>query len=250
MLLTGKNIIKSFKNGNEKLVVLDNVSVEMENGEFVSVMGASGSGKSTLLYSLSGMDTIDSGEIIFDNKVLSEVDEDTMADIRRNEMGFVFQQPTLLKNFDIIDNIVFPQMRDKGKEKKSLYEEAFAIMKELGIYDLKDRKINQVSGGQLQRADIARALMNKPKILFADEPTGALNSKTSEEIMDVFSTIHGNGTAIMIVTHDVKVAGRADRVIFMKDGKIVGGIYLKSIPKEDISNRVERVIETTRELVI
>lgn len=250
ILLSGKNITKSFDSGSKKLVVLNDVSVDINEGEFIAIMGASGSGKSTLLYSLSAMDSIDLGEIIFNGKNLSKMEDKILSDIRRNEMGFVFQQPTLLKNLNIIDNIIFPQLRDRGKEIKELTKKAERIMEQLGIIDLKERSISQVSGGQLQRADISRALMNEPKLLFADEPTGALNSKTSAEIMDIFQYINEKGTAILLVTHDVKVAGKAQRVLFMKDGKIQGDLRFAQAEKNDSNNKIERVMERAFELGI
>lgn len=250
ILLSGKNITKSFDSGSKKLVVLNDVSVDINEGEFIAIMGASGSGKSTLLYSLSAMDSIDLGEIIFNGKNLSKMEDKILSDIRRNEMGFVFQQPTLLKNLNIIDNIIFPQLRDRGKEIKELTKKAERIMEQLGIIDLKERSISQVSGGQLQRADISRALMNEPKLLFADEPTGALNSKTYAEIMDIFQYINEKGTAILLVTHDVKVAGKAQRVLFMKDGKIQGDLRFAQAEKNDSNNKIERVMERAFELGI
>ncbi len=250
ILLSGINIVKSFVNGEATQRVLNGITLDIKHGEFVAIMGASGSGKSTLLYALSGMDNVDSGEVIFNDTDLSTASEIELADIRRKEMGFVFQQPTLLKNLNIIDNIIFPQLRDHKNKIQSLKEKALNKMEELGIGELSERSINQVSGGQLQRADICRSLMNEPKIIFADEPTGALNSSTSEEIMDIFSQINENGTAIVLVTHDIKVASRADRVLFMKDGAIVGDIELDKYDKQDFKIRLNEVIKHTQKLGI
>lgn len=166
--------------------MLDGVSVEIGGGEFVAVMGASGSGKSTLLYALSGMDGIDMGEVTFEGKPLSGLSDDALTDLRRTKMGFVFQQPTLLKNLNILDNILLPQMRDHRRNVKKLTVRARTLMEQVGIAELEQRDVTQVSGGQLQRAGICRALMSSPKIVFADEPTGALNSKSSDEIMTLF----------------------------------------------------------------
>lgn len=171
-LLSGKEMIKSFGEGEEKHRVLNGVSIEIESGGFVSIMGPSGSGKSTLLYALSGMDDIDSGEVAFEGQKLSGLSDDSLSDLRRSRMGFVFQQPTLLKNLNILDNIILLQTRDHHRNVKQLTQKARFLMKQMGIEDLEQRDITQVSSGQLQRAGICRALMSEPKIVFGDEPTG------------------------------------------------------------------------------
>lgn len=249
-ILVGKDIIKSFGTGAESQTVLDCVSVEIAEGEFVAVMGASGSGKSTLLYALSGMDSVDRGEIHFEGEDLSKLSDNMLSDIRRKKMGFVFQQPTLLKNLNLLDNILLPQMRNHRAHGKHLVKKARKLMVQVGIADLAERNITQVSGGQLQRAGICRALMNDPKILFADEPTGALNSKSSDEIMDAFSAIHQHGTAILLVTHDVKVAARAERVLFMQDGEIVSQLGMNEVNSNDIARKTEKILTETKRLKI
>lgn len=173
-LLSGKKIIKTFGVGEEKHRVLNEVSVTIGSGEFVSIMGPSGSGKSTLLYALSGMDGIDSGEVAFEGRRLSGLSDDALSDLRRNRMGFVFQQPTLLKNLNILDNIILPQTRDRKRNVKQLTAKARLLMRQMGIEDLEERDITQASGGQLQRAGICRALMGEPGIVFGDEPTGSV----------------------------------------------------------------------------
>lgn len=221
-ILVGKNIVKSFGEDVEKRNVLDGVSVEINEGEFVSVMGPSGSGKSTLMYVLSGMDNVDSGKVAFDGSELSTLSENELADIRRTNMGFVFQQPTLLKNLNILDNIILPSMRDQLDDAGKLTEKARTLMKKADILELEKRTITQASGGQLQRVGICRALMNNPKVIFGDEPTGALNSTSANEIMKLLAEIHRSGTTIVLVTHDVKVAAKTERVLFLFDGKIAG----------------------------
>lgn len=246
-ILIGKNIIKSFaETGN----VLDNVSVAIADGEFVAIMGPSGSGKSTLLFALSGMDSVDAGEILFMSKNLSETEEKELADIRRTQMGFVFQQPTMLANLNILDNIILPAMRGNHKNLGKITEKAKKRMQQTGIEELKDRDITQVSGGQLQRAGICRALINAPKILFADEPTGALNSKSAEEIMNAFSKVNAEGTTILLVTHDAKVATRANRVLFMKDGKITSELHFDQMHCCGIKERTEYILSKMREIDI
>ena len=201
-MIVGTNIEKSF--GQEK--VLRNVSVEIDAGEFVSIMGPSGSGKTTLMFALSGMDEIDGGSVQFDGKELATLSETALADLRRKQMGFVFQQPTLLKNLNVLDNIVLPAQKGNEKQAGNLMKKGQTLMEKMGIAGLEQRDITQVSGGQLQRAGICRALMGDPQIIFGDEPTGALNSKSAQEIMTLLSEINQQGTAICLVTHDAKVA--------------------------------------------
>lgn len=246
-LLSGKEIIKAFGAGDEKRNVLNGVSVEMQYGEFVSVMGPSGSGKSTLLYALSGMDKIDGGEVIFENRKLSDLSDDALADLRRNSMGFVFQQPTFLKNLNILDNIILPQTRDHHRNVKQLVQKARLLMKRMGIAELEQREITQVSGGQLQRAGICRALMSDPEILFGDEPTGALNSAAARDVMDLLSQIHAGGTAILLITHDASVAARADRVLFLRDGKIMRETKLGRFSGTDLTRRTGEIMEQMRD---
>ncbi|MFS0820095.1 ABC transporter ATP-binding protein [Bacillus sp. 1P02SD] len=240
-ILIGNHIVKMYGEGNEQRNVLDGVSVEINEGEFVTIMGPSGSGKSTLLFALSGTDSIDGGKVLFDGMDLSVCSENELSDIRRNKMGFVFQQPTMLKNLNIIDNIILPSMRDNRKNVAKISEKASSLMKRVGISELEKRDITQVSGGQLQRAGICRALMNDPDIIFGDEPTGALNSKSAREIMDLFSEINADGTAVMLVTHDAKVAARSERILFMKDGSIMTELKLHKFDGTDMDRRIEEV---------
>jgi putative ABC transport system ATP-binding protein len=249
-IIIGENIVKAFGEGDEKRNVLDGVSVEINESEFVAVMGPSGSGKSTLMFALSGMDGVDGGKVEFDGRDLSTVGEKELSDIRRTKMGFVFQQPTMLKNLNMHDNIILASMRDNRKNAAKISEKAEALMKRTGISELEKRDITQVSGGQLQRAGICRALMNSPKIIFGDEPTGSLNSKSAQEIMDIFSEINSEGTAIMLVTHDAKVAARTERIMFMRDGKIVNELKLPKFDGTDINGRVEEVTAKMLEIGI
>lgn len=246
-IIIGDQLVKSFGEGDEKRNVLDGVSVEINEGEFVAVMGPSGSGKSTLMFALSGTDGVNGGKVIMDDKNLAEIGENELSDIRRTKMGFVFQQPTMLKNLNILDNIILPSMRDNRKNAAQITEKARALMKRVGIAELEKRDITQVSGGQLQRAGICRALMNSPKIIFGDEPTGALNSKSAQEIMDIFSKINEAGTAVMLVTHDAKVAARTERIMFMRDGAIVSELNLPKFTGADMDGRIEQITVKMRE---
>ncbi|MDT2571213.1 ABC transporter ATP-binding protein [Enterococcus raffinosus] len=240
-MIVGTNIEKSF--GQEK--VLRNVSVEIEAGEFVSIMGPSGSGKTTLMFALSGMDEIDGGSVQFDGKELVTLSENALADLRRKQMGFVFQQPTLLKNLNVLDNIVLPAQKGNEKQAGNLMKKGQTLMEKMGIAGLEQRDITQVSGGQLQRAGICRALMGDPQIIFGDEPTGALNSKSAQEIMTLLSEINQQGTAICLVTHDAKVAAQTQRVLFMSDGQIVSEVQF--FPEDDL-NLEEKMVQVTEKM--
>lgn len=249
-MIIGENIVKSFGEGDENSNVLDGVSIEINKGEFVAVMGPSGSGKSTLMVTLSGMDNIDSGKVTFDGKELSELKEKELADIRRTKMGFVFQQPTLLKNLNILDNIILPSMNNNKKNTAKIIERAKVLMKKTGIAEIEKSQIAQVSGGQLQRAGICRALMSNPDIIFGDEPTGALNSKSAQEIMDIFSEINEEGTTVMLITHDASIAARTERIMFMHDGKILSEIRLPKYDGTAMEDRMKRVIAKMQEIGI
>lgn len=241
-IITGRNIVKTFGTGDKQVRVLDGVNMEIEKGGFVAVMGPSGSGKSTLLFALSGMDSITSGSVMFGDTELSKLRENERADVRRTRMGFIFQQPTMLKNLDLLDNIILPAAQDGKKNMAKLTQKAKSMMKKTGIGGLENREITEVSGGQLQRAGICRALMNSPEILFADEPTGALNSKSAEAIMGLLTDINGEGTAILLVTHDAKIAACADRVLFMKDGTIVSELSLQKSGRRNMETRTEKIL--------
>ena len=241
-IITGKNIVKTFGTGAEQAKALNGVNAEIEKGEFVAVMGPSGSGKSTLLFALSGMDDITSGSVKFGDTELSKLRENELADVRRTKMGFIFQQPTMLKNLNLLDNIILPAAQDGKAVIAKLTQKAKALMKKTGIDGLENRDTTEVSGGQLQRADICRALMNSPEILFADEPTGALNSKSAEEIMGLLVDINKEGTAILLVSHDAKIAARADRILFTKDGNIVSELRLRKWSGADIAVRTDKVL--------
>ena len=183
--------------------ILKDVDLEIEEGEFVSVMGPSGSGKSTLLYNISGMDRMTSGTVKLKGHDISHLKEEELAKIRLNHMGFIFQDINLLKNLSLIDNVMFPALIAKEADKKAIYQKAKKLLEMTGIEELADHQITQGSGGQLQRVAICRALMNKPEIIFGDEPTGSLDSKSTEEIMSMLSRLVKRNND-MIVTHDVK----------------------------------------------
>ena len=223
-ILEVKNLCKTYIVNKRQNNVLKNVNFTVEDGEMIAVMGPSGSGKSTLLYSISGMDKATAGEILFNGKDISKLNSKQLADLRLDEMGFIFQQMYMLKSLSVLDNIILPasQSVKNTMTKKEKVEYGKELMRKLNIIDISDNDINEVSGGQLQRACICRSMINKPKMIFADEPTGALNRASSDEVMDELAKINAEGTTIMLVTHDVKVAAKCTRVIYIVDGNIKG----------------------------
>ena len=245
-ILEAKNMNKKVELGKDnELHILKDVNLTIENGEFVSVMGPSGSGKSTLLYNVSGMDRITSGSVKFNGLEIGVLKEEKMAKIRLSNMGFIFQDINLLKNLSVIDNVMFPALVSKDADKNSVNEKAKKLLKMTGIEKLADNKITQASGGQLQRAGICRALINDPDIIFGDEPTGALDSKSATEIMSILAEINKKGTTIMLVTHDVKVAAKTDRILYMVDGNIVAQKIMSKFDAQhdDIKKREESIMK-------
>lgn len=230
-------------NGLCKAKILHNIDLKVEEGEMVAIMGPSGSGKSTLLYNISGMDNADEGEIYINDKDIMKLSEDDKAKLRLNEMGFVFQQMNVISSLNVLENIVLPVNHSKkGKsDKKGNVAKAKQLMQEFGIGDIVERKVNEVSGGQLQRACIVRSIMNDPKILFADEPTGALNQSAAGDVIDTFNDINKKGTTILMVTHDAKVAKCCDRIIYILDGQIKGELALGKYDKAKTKERESKV---------
>ena len=233
MLLQGQSIFKSFGKGDALTHVLKGVDMNLEAGEFVAIMGKSGCGKSTLLNLLSTLDQTDKGQIFFEGKDISQLSDDEAAKLRLESFGFVFQMPRMVKNLTILDNILLPSLTYK-KDKEAAKQQALALMNEIGISDLADKRISQVSGGQLQRAGICRALINNPGLIFADEPTGALDSKSGQEVMKLFSKYHQAGKTILMVTHDMALAAKAQRVLIMKDGLIKENLVMGTSEKDNL----------------
>ena len=223
-ILEVKNLCKTYLVNKRQNNVLRNVNFIVSEGEMTAVMGPSGSGKSTLLYTVSGMDGITSGEVLFCGKNITAMGEKELADVRLDEMGFIFQQMYMLKNLTVLDNIILPAVQSKknGASRRQTNERGRALMRRLGIDEVGGSDINEVSGGQLQRACICRSMINNPRMIFADEPTGALNRASSDEVMNELLSLNRDGTTIMCVTHDSKVAAKCSRVLYIVDGGIVG----------------------------
>ncbi len=223
-VLNVKDLCKTYIVNKHQNNVLKNVNFTVSEGEMVAVMGPSGSGKSTLLYTVSGMDGVTAGSVDFCGKNISELKDKELADIRLDEMGFIFQQMYMLKNLTVLDNIILPacQSKNNTETRRETVQRGQQLMRKLGIIDIADNDINEVSGGQLQRACICRSMINNPKMIFADEPTGALNRTSSDEVMEELTKLNAEGTTIMLVTHDVKVAAKCTRVLYIVDGNIKG----------------------------
>lgn len=219
-----KGLCKTYVVNKRQNNVLKNVDLKIYEGEMVAVMGPSGSGKSTLLYCVSGMDRVTAGDVIFDGRQTSALNDKELSKLRLDEMGFIFQQMFMMKNLTVLDNIILPAVKSKKntESRKETEERGRALMNKLGIADIGGNDINEVSGGQLQRACICRSMINKPKMIFADEPTGALNRASSDEVMKELCALNLEGTTVMCVTHDPKVAAKCSRVIYLVDGGIVG----------------------------
>lgn len=237
-VLSARNLAKSYD-----APVLHDLDLDIERGQFVAVMGPSGSGKSTLLHCLSGMDRPTSGSVLLDDTDLTELDEKQLAALRLSRFGFVFQQAHLMSTLRLLDNIVLPGFLAGLRPRREVTERGKRLMERMGISDLAGSDVTEVSGGQLQRAGICRALINDPDVLFADEPTGALNSSTAAAILDVLGEIHAAGTTLVVVTHDAQVAARADRVLLLVDGGIVEDLRLGRYHPDSGPERLATVTE-------
>lgn len=243
-ILEVKDLCKTYIVNKRQNNVLKNVNFSISEGEMVAVMGPSGSGKSTLMYAVSGMDSITAGDVIFAGKNIAQLRERELAALRLDEMGFIFQQMYMMKNLTVLDNIILPACQS-GKNtvsRKEKIQRGQDLMRKLGIIDVADNDINEVSGGQLQRACICRSMINHPKMIFADEPTGALNRTSSEEVMAEMGKLNREGTTIMLVTHDVKVAAKCTRVMYIVDGNIKGEYNLGRCESNGQLRERERVL--------
>jgi putative ABC transport system ATP-binding protein len=215
-----RQVTKSFSNGDEEVIALNNVSLDIKENEFVAIMGTSGSGKSTLMNVLGCLDTPTQGDYLLNNQNISQLNDDTLSSIRNRYIGFIFQTFHLLPKLDVVDNITLP-LRYTDISQSEIQTRADALIERVGLSHRKHHKPYEMSGGQRQRVAIARALINQPSVILADEPTGNLDSKTSEEIMKLLTELHQQGQTIVMVTHEAEIAQYAQRVIRMKDGQII-----------------------------
>lgn len=245
-VLSVQDLCKTYIVNKHQNNVLKNVNFTMNEGELVSVMGPSGSGKSTLLYTVSGMDNPTAGKVNFFGKDISSLSKNQISDVRLDEMGFIFQQMYMLKNLSIYDNILLPAYQSKNNKQKTSRKEkneyAKELMRKMGIIEIANNDVNEVSGGQLQRACICRSLINSPKMIFADEPTGSLNKQASLEVMNEILRVNQEGTAVLLVTHDVRVAAKSERVLYITDGNIHGEYQLGKYTDENSLRDRERAL--------
>lgn len=226
VLLKAKDLCKTFSNESMQQHVLKNLNLEIRRGEFVVIMGNSGSGKSTLLYALSGMDRPTLGSVCYKEEEITDYSNDRLAVFRRENCGFVFQQNYLNDTMSVLDNIMVSGLL-KSRDRKEIARKAEGLLKQVGLDERSFHKFpSQLSGGEAQRAAIVRGLINDPEILFADEPTGALNSANTENVLNVLSSLHEKGQTIVMVTHDIRSARRAERIKYLQDGVITGELEL------------------------
>lgn len=231
-IIKAKNLVKSFSNNGVTQTIIENLDLEIYENDFTIIMGASGAGKSTLMYSLSGMDMPTSGSVEFGKEDITKMNADKLAIFRRKNCGFVFQQIYMLDKMSLLDNSLTAGLL-VNKNKKEVIKRAKELFNKVNLSETTIRKnVNQVSGGEAQRAGIVRAVINKPVCLFADEPTGALNSENTKAVLDVFTSLNNDGQSIIMVTHDKKSAVRGNRIIYLKDGKICGELRLDKYEKE------------------
>ena len=232
-ILEARMLCKTFSTGSLQQHVLKNLNIQIEEGDFTVIMGSSGSGKSTLLYALSGMDRPTLGEIIFRGSEISRYSNDKLAVFRRSHCGFVFQQMYLNETMSVLDNILVSGLL-VSRERGAVIRRAKELLAQVGLDEKCYNKFpSQLSGGEAQRAAIVRALINEPEIVFADEPTGALNSENATNILDIMTGMNEQGQSIVMVTHDIKTARRANRVLYLKDGVILDECNLGPYQKED-----------------
>jgi len=225
-LIDVQDIIRNFPLGQETIKVLKGINLQIKKGEYVALMGPSGSGKSTFMNLLGCLDTPSGGKYYLNGKDVSNMTDDELAEIRNKEIGFVFQTFNLLPRTTALDNVALPMIY-AGKNKEERLKRAEVVLKEVGLGDRMDHHPNQLSGGQRQRVAVARALVNKPSIILADEPTGNLDSKTSVEIMNLFNKIHSQGNTVILVTHEEDIAENAHRIIRLRDGLIESDTKIK-----------------------
>ncbi|MBU3099371.1 MULTISPECIES: ABC transporter ATP-binding protein [Clostridium] len=237
ILLSAVDVCKSFKIGKNHVDVLNNVSVDFYEGDFTIIMGASGAGKSTLLYALSGMDKISKGKVIYKEKEISSLSEKQIANLRSHDFGFVFQQTHLVSNLTLFENVAVAGYLGKERSTKETCTRTEELFKQMNVGNEKDRIPSEVSGGEAQRATVARAIINEPGIVFADEPTGALNKNNTQEVLNILSELNKSGQSIIMVTHDLRAALRGNRLLYLEDGKIVDEKEMPSYEQSDGKDR-------------
>lgn len=237
---------KSYISDGEVNNVIKNMNLEIYEGDFTVIMGSSASGKSTLLYSISGMDEITTGKVFLNGHNITSLKEKQISMLRKEKLGFVFQGINLIPNLTVYENILSPTYKT-GTDRREIDRRIDLLLDKMELGSQRKKFPNQMSGGQKQRAAICRALINQPKVLFADEPTGALNSAQGENVLDIFSDIHREGQSIVMVTHDLKAAIRGNRILYLKDGRIDGDLRLGEYEAAGCREREEAVYNFLKE---
>lgn len=241
ILIKGQDVCKSFEQSGERTQVLQSVTVDIFEGDFTIIMGASGAGKSTLLYALSGMDKITSGKVEYKKREISSLSEKQMAELRAKEFGFVFQQTHLVSNLTLFENVAVAGYVSRMRNAKAVQERAGQLLEQMHVTGAKNRLSAQTSGGEAQRAAIARAMINNPGLLFADEPTGSLNKSNTEEVLNLLCELNENGQGILMVTHDLRAAIRGTRLLYLEDGKVLDELTLPAYREADAKTRETKV---------
>ena len=240
-ILSAKGLCKSFAHNGGQVHIISDADIELYEGDFTVIMGASGSGKSTMMYALSGMDRATSGEVMYNGSNITAMKERELSQLRCTEFGFVFQQIHLVSNLSIYENITVPAYHAKKYSVSQVRECADKLLEKMNISHIKTHLPSQCSGGEQQRCAIARALINRPALLFADEPTGALNRKNTTEELDLLTECNRDGQSILMVTHDMRAALRATRILYIEDGKITGELTLPPYSAENEKSRETQV---------
>ena len=240
-ILSAKGLCKSFAHNGGQIHILSHVDFDLYEGDFTVIMGASGSGKSTLLYALSGMDRATAGTVTYKEKDLVTMSEKNLAKLRHMDFGFIFQQMHLVSNLSLFENIAVSGYLNKEVSAKQVKERVEKLLNEMGISHIKSHLPSQVSGGEQQRCAIARAVVHSPKVLFADEPTGALNRKNTKEVLNLLTRLNQEGQSILMVTHDMKAALRATRILYLEDGNMAGELTLPPYNPEEEKSREAQV---------
>ncbi len=237
IILKTHDLCKSYSIEGKQNHVIKNIDLDIYQNDFTVIMGSSGAGKSTLLYLLSGMDKSTTGEIFFNGQAFHHLKEDELAIHRKNNIGFVFQQIHLLQNLSILENVALQGFILNKQTRKEIVTKATALLEKMKVSQYANYLPSQISGGEQQRVAIVRSVMNNPLILFADEPTGALNSSMGKEVLDIFTTLNNEGQNVVLVTHDIKAAIRGNRLLYLHDGKIIGE---KNLSPYEESTEIDR----------
>lgn len=240
-ILSAKGLCKSFAHNGGQVHILSGLDVDIYEGDFTIIMGASGSGKSTTLYALSGMDRATAGQVMYNGEDIVKMSEKKLAALRHGDFGFIFQQMHLVSNLSLFENVAVCGYLNKNRTSADVDKRTDELLDKMGLSKIKDHLPSQCSGGEQQRCAIARAVINEPKLLFADEPTGALNRKNTTEVLNLLTELNRKGQSILMVTHDARAALRASRIIYIEDGGIIGELELAPYTAEEEKSRESQI---------